>query len=114
MNLQSPAIGKDTSGNFKFSIKGLAVRGGPDGKFIAREGDQFVDVTDLTFDGGENYIWRVPAEELKAGDIIIKSDNPFSALIVTKSNHGAHIEGFDPATSTCVEYCPPTNLLNCR
>jgi hypothetical protein len=118
MNLQSPAIGKDTSGNFKFSIKGLAVRGGPDGKFIARDGDQFVDVTDLTFDGAENYIYRLPVEEPKPRDIIIRSDNPFCALFVTKvEHHGAHvahIEGFDPATNTCVEYCPPTNLLNCR
>ena len=62
MNLQSlfgnVTLGKDASGNLKQSLRGLAVRASADGKFIARDGDQYVDVTELTIEGGENYVYQ--------------------------------------------------------
>src|SRR6266496_1420495 len=120
MNLQSlfgtVTIGKDTSGNFRHSFKGLAVRATTEGKFIAYDGHEFIDVTNVTIEGGESYVYRLPVKIPQNGDLIVRSDNPFSVLFVEKvlDEHGAHIEGFDPATNTCVEYCPPANVLGCR
>jgi hypothetical protein len=115
MNAQSifgsVAIGKDTSGNFKQSIYGLAVRSTPDGKFIARHDDELVDVTDLTFDGTENLIYRLPKEMPKPKDIIVRSDSPFSVIFATEVDGGT-VKGIDPATGELQEYRPVTNLLN--
>jgi hypothetical protein len=116
MNIQSiissVAIGKDTSGNFKQSMYGLAVRSGPDGKFVARHEGELVDVTDLTFDGTENLVYRLPKKKLTPKkDIIIRSDNPFSVLFVDEVGGGT-VRGIDPATGEVQEYRPVTNLLN--
>lgn len=117
MNLQSllgaASIGKDTTGNFKCSLKGLAVRPLANGKFYARDGDGLIDATDLTIDGSEDFIWRWPVRKPEQGDLLIRSDDPFSVIFVENVEDSAtEIEGLDPATSNRVEYCPPTNLLN--
>ncbi len=117
MNAQSifgsVSIGKDTSGNFKQSVYGLAVRSGPDGKFIARHNDELVDVTDLTFDGTENLVYRFPKKSpTPKKDIIIRSDNPFSVMFVDEVVGAGTVRGVDPATGEVQEYRPVTNLLN--
>jgi hypothetical protein len=117
MNTQSlfgsVAIGKDTSGNFKQSVYGLAVRSGPQGRFIARRDGELVDVTDLTFDGTENLVYRFPKKNpTPKQDIIIRSDIPFSVLFVEEVSDGGTVKGIDPATGEIQEYRPVTNLLN--
>src|SRR5215510_10481394 len=92
----SVAIGKDTSGNFKLSPYGLAVRSGPDSRFIARRRDELVDVTDITFAGTENLIYRIPKRTPSEEDIIIRSDNPFSVLFVDNADDPARVRGTDP------------------
>jgi len=107
----SVAIGKDTSGNFKLSPYGLAVRSGPDSRFIARRDDELVDVTDITFAGSENLIYRIPKMTPSEKDIIIRSDNPFSVLFVDKvDNDDGRVEGTDP-DGNIQQVRPVTNLL---
>ena len=117
MNTQSlfgsVAIGKDTSGNFKQSVYGLAVRSGLQGRYIARRDGELVDVTDLTFDGTENLIYRFPKKHpTPKKDIIIRSDIPFSVLFVEEVSADGKVKGLDPATGEIQEYRPVTNLLN--
>jgi hypothetical protein len=117
MNLQSVfgsvAIGKDTSGNFKQSMYGLAVKATADGRFVARHKNELVDVTDLTIDGTENLIYRLPTKKpTPKKDIIIRSDNPFSVLFVEEVLAGGTVKGIDPATGDVQEYRPVTNLLS--
>lgn len=109
--LSGVALGKDTSGNFKPSIKGLAVRR-PDGKFVVHDGQQMLDVSDLTLDGADNFIYRLPMQSVKQGDVIITSDSPFSVLFVQDVSDNGKLSGLDPHTNTVVEYIPPANLLN--
>jgi hypothetical protein len=108
------AIGKDTSGNFRPSIEGLAVRMTPTGKFVAEVHDQLMDVSDLTFDGAENFIFRVPVQQIKKGDLIITSENPFYVLFVQKVKDDGTICGLDPRTSAIIDYVPPTSLFKTR
>ncbi len=106
----SIAIGKDTSLNFKYGIYGIAVKVG-DSKFISRYRGNLVDVTNLTFDGTEQLIYRIPVKKLSPKDIIIRSDNPFSVLFVEEiSDHGV-IHGIDPSNGEYVEYKNPKNPL---
>jgi len=136
MNLQSifgsVAIGKDTSGNFKQSIYGIAVKNA-EGKFIARHsrekghrrseggGDEeenspdFMDVTDLTLDATEGLFYRMPVkmEDLKPNDIIIRSDNPFSVLFVEEVRSDS-VRGFDPSSNQMQTYKPLANMLDIK
>lgn len=105
------ALGKDTSGNFKPSMKGLAVRR-PDGKFYVHDGQQMLDVNDLTLDGADNYIYRLPVQSVKQGDLIITSDSPFSILYVQDVSKEGQLSGLNPYTNTVEQYIPPANLLN--
>jgi hypothetical protein len=115
MNLKSifggVAIGKDTSGNIKPSIKGLAVRLA-DGKFVVKDGEGFLDVAGFVFDGGDKYVFRLPVkeEQIKPDDLLIISDSPFQSLFVTAVKEGTII-GLDPQTSTIVQYVPPKNMF---
>ena len=107
----SVAIGKDTSGNFKQSFYGLAVRPTPDGPFFARQEDKLVDVTNLTLDGTENLIYRIPKKTVSNKDIIVRSDNPFSVMFVQEFHKDGSVWGIDPATQSVVHYLPVTNPL---
>jgi hypothetical protein len=110
-------IGQDKSGNFKFSIKGLAVRR-PDDTFAAFEqdsaGGHLVDVTCLLLDGAE-YVYRFPVQagQINAGDLIITQENPFYALFVIAPPDPTtgHIKGLDVRTSEVVEYVPEVTFL---
>ncbi len=107
-------LGKDTSGNFKLSLAGVAVRPRADAKFVAFEGDHVVEVDDVTFDGGESYIYRIPAEKVEKGDLIIRSENPFSVLFVTevrKNGSQMEIVGLDPDNEGVIWGGPTTNVL---
>lgn len=111
------AIGKDTSGNIKPSVKGLAVKVS-DTKFVVRDGDSLLDVDGFVIDGGDRYVYRMPVkpDQVEAGDLLITSDDPFHALFVKavgKSKNGT-IRALDPRTSTEVDYIPQTNMFGVR
>jgi len=110
--LGSVTLGKDTTGNFKQSIYGLAVRATTDGKFIARHKNKYMDVTTGTIDGTDNLVYRLPVKMPKPGDIIIRADDPFSVLFVEKIDDTGNVTGFDPSTEDIVEYRPVTNMFN--
>lgn len=109
-------IGKDTSGNFKPSSEGLAVRTTPDGRFFSMTSDhkQLLDVTELTLDGGEAYVYRLPItrKELKPGDLIITSENPFSVLFIEQVHQNGEVRGLDPSTSRIYTYTPKVSLFS--
>jgi len=70
-----------------------------------------VDVTDITFAGTENLIYRIPKMTPSEKDIIIRSDNPFSVLFVDKvDNDDGRVEGTDP-DGNIQQVRPVTNLL---
>jgi hypothetical protein len=107
------SIGRDTSGNFKPSIKGLAVRT-PDGKYLVPDGDHTLDVTDLTLDNADSYVYRLPVQHATRGDLIITSENPLAVFLIQEETGGGHLKGLNLITNTLEEYVPPTNLLNMR
>jgi len=105
-------IGADTSNNFALSINGLAVQT-PDGRFVAREGDEdrLIDVTPLILPINP-CVYRLPSTEVKRGDLIVTSDPPnFSALYVLDADDPDDIECLDTGTSQIVRYCAPRNLF---
>src|SRR5258708_5651549 len=111
--LNGISIGKDTSGNFKLTPEGLAVRTTADGKFFVNKKDRLLDVSDLTFDGAENYVYRLPVQrdDVKAGDLIITSENPFGVLFVHSVHNDGGVKGLDPGIRQEIEYVPPTNVI---
>lgn len=116
MNLQSIFgginIGKDITGNFRQSLKGLAVRR-PDDKFVTLDGNSPIEVSDFTFDGTEQYVYRLPIPKVKPGDLIVTSENPFNALFVRQVQSNGHLIGVDPSGIE-TNYAPATNLFNVR
>ena len=113
------AIGQDTSGNFKLSFNGLAVKTSDD-RFVAYvkekdpNNDHVKDVTDLIIDGTDSLVFRVPVKAVKRGDLIITSDTPFVAHFV--SNDGdvnGKINVLDPQ-GTSTGYTQPANLFRIR
>jgi hypothetical protein len=120
------AIGKDTSGNLAFALEGVhniaARRRGEtpenDTFWVARNeggekefGLRLVDVTPIVRPTSD-FIIRVPvrAENVKPGDVIIQSDNPFQVLFVNHITKDGTIVGLD-LYSRIVPYVPPRNLL---
>lgn len=115
MNLQSiignVALGQDTSGRFRSSIYGLAVRVGSGDRFVAWHQGSLVDVSDLLISGMDAWVYRVPVRKVTANDVIVRSDDPFSVIFVDKASSDSTVTGIDPETGDVVEYRPPTNLL---
>jgi hypothetical protein len=102
-------IGKDTSGNFRLSPAGLAVRSG--NRWVVNQNNQLLDVTGLTIDSVQNVVVRVPTQQVAAGDIIVLSDNPFNVLFVQSVDANGHLHGLELNSSQVVEYVPNNNLL---
>jgi hypothetical protein len=116
MNLQSIfggiAIGKDLTGNFRQSLKGLAVRR-TDDKFVTLDGDFPIEISDFTFDGTEQYVYRLPVQNVKPGDIVITSESPLKVLFVREVEPNGRLVGLDPCGIE-INYTPTTNLFNMR
>jgi hypothetical protein len=109
------SFGRDTSGNFRLSLMGgIAVRTAQDGRYVLINDAGITDVTDMTLEGSDNLVFRVPADSVAPGDLIITSENPFSVLFVQEVLKNGHIRGVNPATSAVVEYVPPMNILKKR
>jgi hypothetical protein len=117
MNLQSLlggiAIGRDNSGNFRPSLKGVAVRS-ERGRFVGLDNGQLLDVTPLTFDNADDIVYRMPIKDPKGGDLIVISDSPLRALFVQDVLDNGHLKGLDPINSAVINYAPTTNLLNVK
>lgn len=107
----SVAMGKDTSGNFKQSLYGLAVRSVAGGGFTAWHDGELVDVTNLTLDGSENLFYRLPKRRPLKKDVVIRSDNPFSALFVEGVTADGTISGIDPGTGQIQDFRPIRNPI---
>lgn len=111
------SIGRDTSANFKMSLAGdrlgLAVRT-PDGQFYTRERTGLKNVTDLTLDAFEGMVLRLPVTKVKEGDVIVVSENPFSAVFVDQVNENGQVRVLNPANSSAVDFAQPANLLGQR
>src|SRR5262245_23218677 len=79
-------IGKDTTSNFTWSLEGLAIKT-VDNRFVhpVVEGKtaNLIDVTCLTI-GIDPYVWRIPVEfeSVQRGQLLVRSDSPFSLLFV--------------------------------
>jgi hypothetical protein len=117
MNMQSLlggiAIGRDNSGNFRPSLKGVAVRI-ERSRFVALDNDRLLDVTPLTFEGADDTLYRVPIKDPRKGDLIIISDNPLRALFVQEVLTNGHLRGLDPINSAVSDYVPTSNLLDLK
>ncbi len=70
-------IGPDTSGNFRLSLGGqLAVRSTAEDQYVVFDQQQgrLIDVTGLTLDVAEDFIFRVPVQQVNQGDLILISE----------------------------------------
>jgi hypothetical protein len=131
-------VGKDTTGNFTLSYKGVAVRTDCN-RFITfrRERERIAvekgrekgtvergpvkfgpvklyDVTGLTLPGCDALIYRVPVTEanLKTGDLVLMSDCPLQVLYLTKDPDGGSLTGITASGET-ITYTAPLRLGDC-
>jgi hypothetical protein len=125
-------VGKDTTGNFTLSYKGVAVRTDCN-RFIAfsdyypdqageektageRKGPvRLFDVTGLTLPGCDALIYRVPvtAKNIEPGDLVLMSDCPPQVLYVTHNDPASdELTGFTAAGEK-ITYIAPERLGDC-
>lgn len=111
------AVGRDTSGNFSLSFKGLAVRADCN-RFIAfnkssKDNVRLIDVTGLTLSGCDALVYRVPvkAENIRDGDMVLISDCPFEVLYIT-GREGDVLTGFN-GSGEKITYVAPERLGDC-
>jgi hypothetical protein len=110
-------IGKDTTSNFAFSFAGLAVRT-LDNRWLVPKLDnngnpKVTDVTCLTI-GIDPCVYRIPVvyDSVTPGNLLIRSDAPFSVVFVTEKLDGHRIKGIDPRTDEVVEIIVPSQELD--
>jgi hypothetical protein len=112
-----PQIGKDTSSNFALSFNGLAVRTLDNRFVVPRLGDdgkvKLMDVTCMTM-ATDPYVFRIPVtvDDVKPGDLLVRSDSPFSLLVVEAGPANGRIEGIDPRSDETVEILIADRTLN--
>jgi hypothetical protein len=109
-------IGKDTTSNFALSFNGLAVRT-IDNRFVVPgfKGNTatLTDVTCLTINV-DPCVWRIPVafEKVKPGDLLVRSDMPFSLLFVQESKEQERrLHVIDPMTDQAVDIVVPDRTL---
>jgi hypothetical protein len=117
MNLQSLfggiAIGRDNSGNFRPSLKGVAVRIEKN-RFVGLDNGELLDVTSFTFDNADDIVYRIPIKDPCGGDLIVISDSPLRAVFVQEVLENGHLKGLDPINSAVIDYAPIANLLKVK
>jgi hypothetical protein len=105
-------LGLDTSGNFAWSVNGLAVLT-PSGRFVRKDdcGDFLVDVTPLNLPVNPQ-VYLLPAPCVAPGDLLITASDPnFAAMYVMNADTPDNILALDTATSLIVRYSTPANLF---
>jgi hypothetical protein len=111
-------IGKDVSGNFSLSYKGIAVRSGCEHRFSAfrvENGEvRIYDVTGLTLPGCDGFVYRVPvqSDHVRRGDLLLISECPFQVIFVEEIEKSGRVKGIT-ATGDEVKYLPPVRLGDC-
>jgi hypothetical protein len=107
-------IGKDTSGNFTLSYKGVAVRTDCN-RYVTFRGEKdqvrLFDVTGLTLPGCDALIYRVPVTDVRAGDLLVISDCPLQILYVTDKK-GERVTGYSSSGSE-ITFIAPKRLGDC-
>lgn len=113
-------IGKDTTGNFTLSYKGIAIRSDCN-RYTAfhkrsnrpNERVRLYDVTGLTIPGCDCFIYRVPVkyEHVNRGDLLLISDCPFQVLYV-EAKEDDRISGITSSGEE-IRYLPPIRLGDC-
>ena len=110
------SVGRDTSGNIKVSFVGdklaLAIKS-TSGDFFIREKDGLKNVTDLTVDAFEGMVLRLPVTTVKEGDIIVLSENPFTAAFIDQVETGGSVR-VAKTDGSVTDFEPPANLLGQR
>jgi hypothetical protein len=110
------SIGRDTSGNIKVSFVGdrpaLAIRSAG-GDFFVREKNGLRNVTDLTVDALEGMVLRLPVSSVQEGDIVILSENPFTAAFVDEVGTSGQVR-VAKTDGSVTDFDPPANLLGQR
>lgn len=101
-------IGPDQSGKFKISMMGLAMKD-ESGSFVAynREQGEMTDVMDMTFDGMEGAIFRLPVVEVEEGDLISHGKD----LLYVETVNGNRVTALNPFTSKLEVVVPKGNLF---
>lgn len=110
------SVGRDTSGNIKVSFVGdklaLAIKS-TSGDFFIREKDGLKNVTDLTVDAFEGMVLRLPVTTVKEGEIIVLSENPFTAAFIDQVGTGGSVR-VAKTDGSVTDFEPPANLLGQR
>lgn len=101
-------IGPDQSGKFKISMLGLAMKDDA-GSFVAynREAGEMTDVMDMTFDGMDGAIFRLPVTEVEEGDLISHGKD----LLYVEEVNGNRVQALNPFTSKVETVVPKGNLF---
>jgi hypothetical protein len=103
-------FGKDTSGNFKLSTMGLAIKDAS-GKFVCYNGKSMVDVMGMVFNV-KDVIFKMPVASVGPKDLIITSGS--TPLYVEEVNDDGSLNCFNPQTSQRVTYVPPDNIMGMK
>ena len=105
-------LGPDTSGNFAWTVNGLAVLT-PAGRFVRKDdvGAFLVDLTPLIVPVSPQ-VYFLPAVTVGPGDLLVTASGAaFSALYVVSASTPDNILAIDTATSIVVRYATPANLF---
>jgi hypothetical protein len=99
-------IGVDKSGLFKISMMGLAIRNN-EGRYVVYDGTQMIDVMDMVIDA-QDMIFRLPATEVKVGDLIISHREP---LFVKAVNADRTLTVLNPLSDKVETVAPSKSIL---
>lgn len=105
-------LGPDTSGNFAWTVNGLAVLT-PAGRFVRKDdvGDFLVDMTPLIVPISPQ-VYFLPVATVCPGDLLVTASGAtFSALYVVSAATPDNVLAIDTATSIIVRYTTPANLF---
>src|SRR5262245_58394922 len=62
----------------------------------------------------DGMIFKLPTTTVKQGDVIVTSENPFSAVFVEEVGNDGQVQVLNPAISSSVRYVQPFNLFGQR
>jgi len=110
MNLEKifgSAIGKDTTDMFKLSMMGIAIKG-DNGSYRCYDPEQgsCIDVMEMVIDAN-NMIFRMPAQAVVAGDLIISNGKPYYVI----SKVGQNISVFNPIEEKIETIVPSRSMF---
>jgi hypothetical protein len=111
-------VGRDTSTNFALSYDGeLAIRTADNRFVVPKLGPggvvKLIDVTCLTI-AVDPYVFRIPVsiDSIRPGHILVRSDSPFSVIVVERRPELGRIRGIDPRSDEAVEMLIPDKSLD--